>query len=81
MLAVIAGAVALNQRGNARDQAIAADAQRLGALALVEDDLGQALLLARQGMVLDDSPQTRRNLLAVLLKSPAAIGVLGDGDG
>ena len=80
VLAVIAGAVALNQRGNARAEAIAADAQRLGALALVEDDLGQALLLARQGMVLDDSPQTRRNLLAVLLKSPAAIGVLGDGD-
>ncbi|MGZ8648658.1 MAG: nSTAND1 domain-containing NTPase, partial [Solirubrobacteraceae bacterium] len=65
VLAVIAGAVALNQRGNARVEAIAADAQRLGALALVEDDLGQALLLARQGMVLEDSPQTRRNLLAV----------------
>ena len=81
VLAVVAGAVALNQRGNARDQATAADAQRLGALALVEDDLAQALLLARQGMVLDDSPQTRRNLLAVLLKNPAAIGVLGDGDG
>ena len=33
-------------------------------------------------MALDDSLQTRGNLLAALLKSPAAIGVLrGDGDG
>ena len=45
------------------------------------DDLDRALLLARQGVALDDSPQTRGNLLAALLKSPAAIGVLrGDGD-
>ena len=40
------------------------------------------LLLARQGVALDDSVQTRGNLLAALLKSPAAIGVLrGDGEG
>ena len=57
------------------------DAQRLGAQALAEDDLDRSLLLARQGVALDDSPQTRGNLLAALLKSPAAIGVLrGDGD-
>jgi DNA-binding SARP family transcriptional activator len=81
VLAVIAGLVALDQRGNARDEAVAADAQRLGAQALSEDDLDRALLLARQGVALDDSLQTRGNLLAALLKSPAAIGVLrGDGD-
>ena len=80
-LAVIAGLVALAQRGNARDEARAAAAQRLGAQALVEDDLDRSLLLARQGMALDDSAQTRGNLLAALLESPAAIGVLrGDGD-
>ncbi len=80
-LAVIAGAVALDQRGNARAEAIAADAQRLGAQALADDDLDRSLLLARQGAALDDSAQTRGNLLAVLLKSPAAIGVVrGDGD-
>ena len=45
------------------------------------DDLDRALLLARQGVALDDSAQTRSNLLATLLKSPAAIGVMGgDGD-
>jgi WD40 repeat protein/DNA-binding SARP family transcriptional activator len=81
VLAVIAGAVALDQRGNARAGATAADAQRLGAQALVADDLDRGLLLARQGVALNDSVQTRGNLLAALLKSPAAIGVLrGDGD-
>jgi WD40 repeat protein/DNA-binding SARP family transcriptional activator len=82
VVAVIAGAVALDQRGNARGEAVAAAAQRLGAQALAEDDLDRSLLLARQGVALDDSLQTRGNLLAALLKSPAAIGVLrGDGDG
>jgi WD40 repeat protein/DNA-binding SARP family transcriptional activator len=82
LLAMIAGAIALDQRGNARHQAVAAAAQRLGAQALAEDDLDRSLLLARQGVALDDSLQTRGNLLAALLKSPAAIGVLrGDGDG
>jgi WD40 repeat protein/DNA-binding SARP family transcriptional activator len=82
VLAVIAGAVALDQRGNAREEAVAAAAQRLGAQALAEDDLDRSLLLARQGVALDDSLQARGNLLAALLKSPAAIGVLrGDGDG
>ena len=54
----------------------------LGAQALTAGDLDRELLLARQGVALDDSLQTRGNLLAALLKSPAAIGVLrGDGDG
>ena len=81
VLAVIASLVALDQRGNARDEAVAADAQRLGAQALIEDELDRSLLLARQGVALADTVQTRGNLLAALLKSPAAIGVLrGDGD-
>jgi WD40 repeat protein len=81
ILALIAAGVALNERGNARHQAVAAAAQRLGAQALTEDDLDRSLLLARQGVALDDSLQTRGNLLASLLKSPAATGVLhGDGD-
>jgi WD40 repeat protein len=81
LLAVIAGAIALDQRGEARHQAVAAAAQRLGAQALAEGDLDRSLLLARQGVALDDSLQTRGNLLAALVRSPAAIGVLrGDGD-
>ena len=81
VLAVIAGAVALDQRGNARDEAAATDAQRLGARALLENDLDTSLLLARQGVALDDSVQTRGSLLAALGKGPAAIGVMrGDGE-
>ena len=80
LLSIIAGVVALEQRGSARQQAVAADAQRLGARALVEDDLDRALLLARQGVALDDSAQTRGNLLAALLKSPAALGILRGDD-
>ena len=80
-LAVVAGIVALEQREQAGTQAVAAEAQRLGSAALVEDDLDRSLLLARQGVALDDSRQTQGNLLAALLKSPAATGVLrGDGD-
>ena len=80
--------MAISQRGEARDAAVearnaarSADAQRLGAIALSQRDFTLALLLARQGMALQDSPQTRSNLLATLLKSPAAVGILrGDGD-
>ena len=76
VLALIAGVVALDQRANARDEATAADAQRLGARALVEPELDRSLLLARQGVALDDTVETRGNLLAALLQSPAAIGVI-----
>jgi WD40 repeat protein len=81
VVAVLTGVAALNERGHAREEAIAAEAQRLGAQALSESDLDRSLLLARQGMALDDSLQTRSNLLATLVKSPAAIGVVrGPGD-
>jgi hypothetical protein len=70
----------LDQRGTARGEARVAEAQRLGAQALVEDDLDRSLLLARQGVALDDSLQTRGNLLAALMRSPAAIGVVRVGD-
>src|SRR5262249_38110649 len=83
VLAVIAGGVALGQRRDPRAQATAAapqgaaaSAQRLGAQALAADDLDVGLLLARQAVALNDSPQTRGNLLAMLLRSPAVIGVL-----
>ena len=54
--AVIAGLVALDQRGqrHARSARVA-EAQRLGALALSEHALDRSLLLARAGVALDDS--------------------------
>jgi WD40 repeat protein len=94
-IALVSLAFALISRSTARSEARRADAsatqataaetaqlaQRLGAQALVEDDLDLSLLLARQAVAIDDSPQTRGYLLAALLRSPRAIGIMhGDGD-
>ncbi|HLG08912.1 MAG TPA: protein kinase [Gaiellaceae bacterium] len=77
LVAAVAGGIfALVQRSEARDAEAAQLVQRLGAQALVEDDLDLSLLLARQAVAIDDSPQTRGYLLAALRRSPAAIGVM-----
>ncbi|MDF2751910.1 MAG: hypothetical protein K0S82_292 [Gaiellaceae bacterium] len=77
LVAAVAGGVyAVVQRGEARDAETAQLAQRLGAQALVEEDLDLSLLLARQAVAIDDSPQTRGYLLAALRRSPAAIGIM-----
>jgi WD40 repeat protein len=60
----------------ARDAETAQLAQRLGAQALVEEDLDLSLLLARQAVAIDDSPQTRGYLLTALRRSPDAIGIM-----
>jgi len=81
VLALIAGGLALLQRGRARRSAEVAEAQRLGAQAVVEDELDTSLLLAREAIAIDDSVNTRSTLLATLLKAPGAISVLpGTGD-
>ena len=81
VLAIVAGVVALSQRATARDAATAEAAQRLGAEAVSIDRIDRALRLANAGFALDDSPATRSNLLRVLLRNPAAMGVMtGDGD-
>ena len=79
LAALVAGGVALVARGSATRQATAAIAQRLGAQALSEPKLDRALLLAREGVALDDTLATRSNLLASLLRSPAALAVLHGG--
>ena len=77
LAAALAGGVfAVIQRGEARDAETAQLAQRLGAQALVEEDLDRSLLLARQAVAIDDSPQTRSYLLADLLRAPAVTGVM-----
>ena len=76
LAALATGAVAFHERGTARGQATAAVAQRLGAQALAEPRLDRAILLAREGVNLDDSLAPRSNLLAALLRSPAALVVL-----
>jgi WD40 repeat protein/tRNA A-37 threonylcarbamoyl transferase component Bud32 len=84
LAAAIAGGIfAVIQRGEARDAAgeardaeTAQLAQRLGAQALVEEDFDRSLLLARQAVAIDDSPETRSYLLASLLRAPAVTGVM-----
>jgi WD40 repeat protein len=77
LLAAVAGGIlALVQRSNARSAETAQLAQRLGAQALLEDDLDLSLLLARQAVATDDTPQTRGALLQDLLRSPAATGIM-----
>ena len=73
VLALAAGTLALVARGNAEASATAADAQRLGADAQVVDDIDLSLLLARQGVELDESAETLANLEAVLVRAPEAI--------
>ena len=61
---------------------VAADARRVGAQALLVEDLDHSLLLAVEGVRLDDSTDTRANLLAALSRSPELIAsTRGDGSG
>jgi len=84
VLALIAGAVAAVQSSRAsrnaaeardaaktaRQAAVSADARRVGARSQLTDDIGLSLLLAAAGARLDDSPETRVNLLTALAKRP-----------
>jgi WD40 repeat protein/tRNA A-37 threonylcarbamoyl transferase component Bud32 len=80
--AVAGGVFAAVQRSEARAAETSQLAQRLGAQALVEEDLDLSLLLARQAVAIDDSAQTRGYLLAALQSRPAAIGIMhGNGNG
>ena len=76
VLAVFAGVVAFVQRGNAREQALRSDAERVGALALAETTLDRRFLLAVAGMQLDDRAETRGDLLSVLQATPAAFRLI-----
>jgi WD40 repeat protein len=74
--ALAGGLYAVVQRGEARDAETAQLAQRLGAQALVEEDLDLSLLLAREAVAVDDTPQTRGYLFAALQRAPTAIGIM-----
>ncbi|WP_328519278.1 nSTAND1 domain-containing NTPase [Kribbella sp. NBC_00359] len=77
---LIAGVVAVRQAEQADQQAAAAEqaavrelARRIGPLALLTEGISHSLLLAAQAVRLDDSPQTRANLLAALNKHPLLV--------
>ncbi|MDP9300848.1 MAG: AAA family ATPase [Actinomycetota bacterium] len=76
-VALVAGSLALVQRSRARNaqaaaeaEALRSDAQRIGTLAQTEPNLDRSLLLAVAGVQLNDLPETRGDLLAVLQKTP-----------
>ena len=79
-LAVVAGAVAVSQRGQAREAAVTrrrAARRRRGARPRAPRP-GAAARARRRGA--HDSAATRGNLLSVLMRNPAVLGVLhGDG--
>ena len=80
-LAVAATLVAVAQRRVANERARVAVARQLGAAALIRQPLDHSLLLAASAVRLDDSPQTRSDLLAALESSPQTERVFnGDGD-
>ena len=76
LIALVAGSLAIVKRGEAQRSATTADAHRLGAEALVAKDLDVSMLLAREGLTLDNSLATRSNLLGVVAKWNPAIGVI-----
>ena len=70
------GAVALQQRGQARAAQRSAEARRLGALALSEPDLDRSLLLAAAAVRTDPSLATEGDLFSALLRSPRALALV-----
>ena len=74
-VAIVAGALAKTAADRADRQSLAADARRLGAEALRSSAPDLALLLAVAGTQLDDSPDTRNSLNAVLDRAPELIGI------
>ena len=53
--------------------AVAEQARRIGAHALLAPDISESLLLAIQGVRLDDSPETRVNLFAAMARQPRLV--------
>jgi WD40 repeat protein len=76
VLALVAGGLALSLRGRAERQALVADAGRLGALAQTEDEIDRSVLLASQAVAMDDTLERRGDLLAALVRHPAATAVM-----
>ena len=74
LVAVTGGVVALINQQSASNHARVALARQLGAQAVTEPRLDRAMLLAREAVNLDRSPQTEGTLLATLQRDPAVVG-------
>ena len=80
VLALVAGILAAVQSDRANENAaraeqsaVSADARRVGARAQLTSDISLSLLLAAAGVRLDDSPETRVNLVTALAKRPGLV--------
>jgi WD40 repeat protein/DNA-binding SARP family transcriptional activator len=73
VLALAATVVAVINQHSASSAARRALARQLGAEAVSEPRIDLAMLLAREAVRLDPSPQTQGTLLATLLRAPAAL--------
>jgi DNA-binding SARP family transcriptional activator/WD40 repeat protein len=71
-----AGVVAARQARSATRAATAADARRIGSQAVVTAQIDKALVLAVQGVRLDDSADTRGSLLATLNRARQLLRVV-----
>jgi serine/threonine protein kinase/WD40 repeat protein len=76
LLAVLAGVIALEQRNNARAQALTSDAERVGAEALTDSAPDRSLLLAVAGVELQNRLETRSDLFADLQNNAALIHLI-----
>jgi len=82
LISAVAGALAVQQRGQARAAERSAEARRLGARALAEPDLDRSLLLAAAAVRTDPSLETEGDLFTALQRSPHALSqVRSGGDG
>jgi WD40 repeat protein len=68
---LVIGDLALTQRDRATDSLTLADAGRLASRSRLEGDPQLALLMAREAVNIDDSPETRSALFAALERTPA----------
>ena len=73
VVAAVAGLLALRQAERADRASVVADAGRVGAQALLVDDVDHALLLAAEAVHLDDSVDTRSSLLGALSRAPELV--------
>lgn len=88
VLALLAGWIAAVQSNQSRDAAeearrtaVSADARRIGTRAQLIEDINLSLLLAAAGARLEDSPETRMNLLTALAKRPLLVRSVQPGGG
>jgi WD40 repeat protein len=70
VVALIAGVVAIVQRRHARHDATVALARSVGATAVSTPRIDEAMLLARQAVLFNRSPQTDSTLLSTVLRAP-----------